>query len=222
MSFVSYAQNFEDVLLNRVFGAKAIGFYVDIGACHPVTGSVTKAFYDRGWSGINIEPGEVFDLLAAARQRDVNLRMAVLDRTGEASFLENNADAGMSKVVDCPQSQVLGSVRVVPCDTLGNIVAAFGQGRPIDFIKIDAEGSEAAIISATDWHALRPTLPVVESTLPWSNQLANQHWEPALLAQGYFSRLFRWREQLLCAGGASGYRWAFRGTGQCAGRVSTV
>ena len=185
MSFVSYAENFEDVLLNRVFGAKPLGFYVDVGAYHPVEGSITKAFYDRGWSGINVEPGEIFDVLAAARPRDVNLRIAVLDRTGEASFLENSADHGMSKVIDGLESQVSGTVRVVPCDTLSNIVAAHGQGQPVDFIKIDAEGSERAIVGATDWRALRPTLLVVGSTLPWTNQLANQDWEPALLAQCY-------------------------------------
>ena len=185
MSFVSYAQNFEDVLLNRVFGSKPFGFYVDVGACHPVAGSVTKALYDRGWSGINVEPGRIFDVLALARPRDVNLQIAVLDRTGEASFLESDADPGMSKVIDRLESQIPGTVRTVACDTLSNIVAAHGQGRPVDFVKIDAEGSEAAIVGATDWGALRPTLLVVDSTLPRTNQLANQHWEPALLARGY-------------------------------------
>src|ERR1041384_3211716 len=70
---VSYAQNFEDVLLHRIFGNLARGFYVDIGASDPMIGSVTKIFYDRGWSGINIEPSSTFPRLAAARPRDVNL-----------------------------------------------------------------------------------------------------------------------------------------------------
>ena len=98
MSFVSYAQNFEDVLLHRVFGGQDTGFYVDAGAYHPVVGSVTKAFYDRGWSGINVEPGSVFAELAAGRPRDVNLQMAVGDRAGEAVFIENEADRGTSHV----------------------------------------------------------------------------------------------------------------------------
>ena len=55
-TFISYAQNFEDVLLNRVFRDRLDGSYIDIGALHPTIDSVTKAFYDRGWSGINIEP----------------------------------------------------------------------------------------------------------------------------------------------------------------------
>ena len=31
------------------------GFYIDVGACHPVVHSVTKLFYERGWNGINID-----------------------------------------------------------------------------------------------------------------------------------------------------------------------
>jgi FkbM family methyltransferase len=139
MSFVSYAQNFEDVLLHRVFGGQETGFYVDVGAYHPVDGSVTKAFYDLGWSGINLEPGAVFDVLAAARPRDVNLRMAALDRTGEVAFVENPADPGTSRV----EGDGNGKARMVPCDTLENIVGLHAGGRPVDFVKIDAEGCGA-------------------------------------------------------------------------------
>jgi len=53
---ISYAQNFEDVILERIFKDKESGFYVDIGACHPVYDSVTYHFYLKGWSGINVEP----------------------------------------------------------------------------------------------------------------------------------------------------------------------
>ncbi|MFN9402212.1 MAG: FkbM family methyltransferase, partial [Dolichospermum sp.] len=34
-TFISYAQNFEDVLLNRLFKNKTRGFYIDVGALHP-------------------------------------------------------------------------------------------------------------------------------------------------------------------------------------------
>ena len=78
MTFVSYAQNFEDVLLWRALGGVTDGFYIDVGAAHPDIDSVTRAFYDRGWSGINIEPTPEYSLrLAAARPRDVNLRLVL-------------------------------------------------------------------------------------------------------------------------------------------------
>ena len=35
MAIITYAQNFEDILLNRVFKGKKEGFYIDAGAAHP-------------------------------------------------------------------------------------------------------------------------------------------------------------------------------------------
>src|SRR2546422_7104389 len=73
----SYSQNAEDVRLWRVLQDLDDGFYVDVGAGHPNLDSVTQLFYERGWSGINIEPGPHYADLAENRPRDVNLRVAV-------------------------------------------------------------------------------------------------------------------------------------------------
>ncbi len=183
--FISYAQNYEDVLLQRVFERKDDGFYVDIGAYHPTIASVTKALYDRGWNGINLEPGDVFEELRAARPRDVNLRMAVLDRTGEATFLQQDREPGASRVLDAEPAADAPLARTVPCDTLENILQKWAPGRYVDLLKIDAEGAELAIVRSTNWRKLRPRILLIEAVLPWSNTLANEEWEPILLAQGY-------------------------------------
>jgi hypothetical protein len=47
--WISYAQNFEDVMLERAFADLAEGFYVDVGAWDPDLESVTRHFYERGW-----------------------------------------------------------------------------------------------------------------------------------------------------------------------------
>ena len=76
--FVSYAQNFEDVMLWRVFKNYDKGFYIDVGANDPERFSVTKSFYEKGWKGINIEPvQEWFELLKDKRPYDINLNLAV-------------------------------------------------------------------------------------------------------------------------------------------------
>src|SRR5436190_9613001 len=86
---ITYAQNFEDVMLTRLFGDRADGFYVDVGAGGPKRSSVTKWFYDQGWSGINIEPHrELFQALVAARPRDINLDCGIGDSAGHAAFAE--------------------------------------------------------------------------------------------------------------------------------------
>lgn len=48
MPFISYAQNFEDVMLRRALRSVERGFYIDVGAADPVEMSVTKTFYDAG------------------------------------------------------------------------------------------------------------------------------------------------------------------------------
>ena len=55
MSIVSYAQNFEDVMLWRALGHVSNGFYIDVGAQHPIIDSVSKAFYEHGWRGVHVE-----------------------------------------------------------------------------------------------------------------------------------------------------------------------
>jgi len=60
MTFISYAQNMEDVMLYRALKNIHQGFYIDVGAGDPTIDSVAKAFYDMGWSGINIEPVEAY------------------------------------------------------------------------------------------------------------------------------------------------------------------
>jgi hypothetical protein len=53
------------------------GFYVDVGAGDPEELSVTRAFYELGWSGINVEPtDDCFGEHTLARARDTNLKLA--------------------------------------------------------------------------------------------------------------------------------------------------
>src|ERR1700731_3468021 len=87
---ISYAQNFEDVMIARLFDAHYRGFYVDIGAAHPDFLSVTRHFYDQGWSGINVEPTfRFYPLLCEARHRDTNLQCAIGNGPSSAALFEN-------------------------------------------------------------------------------------------------------------------------------------
>jgi FkbM family methyltransferase len=89
MLMISYAQNHEDVLLRRAFSDQDAGFYLDIGAAHPAIDSVTKHFYDRGWSGVNIEPlTNYYEQLTAERPRDVNLQVCLSNREGAATLYQ--------------------------------------------------------------------------------------------------------------------------------------
>ena len=74
MSFLSYAQNFEDVILYRVFKDIESFFYIDIDAKDPVYNSITNAFYQLGGHGINVlHSASIYQSFVKQRVNDVNL-----------------------------------------------------------------------------------------------------------------------------------------------------
>src|SRR5688572_11318890 len=69
---LSYAQRLEDYHLASAFGHQASGFYVDLGAGHPVADNVSYWFYLQGWRGVVVEPqAHLLDLYRHLRPRDV-------------------------------------------------------------------------------------------------------------------------------------------------------
>lgn len=82
MGIRSYAQNLEDVMLWRALGSVGNGFFIDIGAQHPIKDSVSKIFSEHGWRGIHVEPvPEYANLLREDRPEDIVIQAAVSDRT---------------------------------------------------------------------------------------------------------------------------------------------
>src|SRR5258707_4977457 len=97
--FVSYAQNCEDVVLWRALKDVDRGFYVDCGAYHPTQHSVTRAFYERGWRGINVEPlPALIREFAEQRTSDFNLAVALSDKAEEAVEFYEVANTGLSEL----------------------------------------------------------------------------------------------------------------------------
>ena len=114
MSFVSYAQNFEDVMLWRALKHVENGFYVDIGAQDPVVDSVSLAFYEHGWRGVHVEPTQQYaDKLRVARPDEAVLQMAVGSGQGEVTFYEF-ADTGLS-TADSDDCAIAYRCRLCPC-----------------------------------------------------------------------------------------------------------
>ncbi|MCJ2074286.1 FkbM family methyltransferase [Methylobacterium sp. E-016] len=186
MVFISYAQNYEDVMLARALGAVETGFYIDVGAQDPDEDSVTKHFYDRGWRGLNFEPSEHYHArLETARSRDVNLRCAVGDQPGSVTFYEADG-TGLSTIVEAV-SAATSEARIphtVPMTTLDAACAAYGI-TTVHFLKIDVEGAEELVLRGTRFEAVRPWIVVIEATHPNSPEPYYVHWEPLLTERGY-------------------------------------
>ncbi len=189
MSFVSYAQNFEDVMLFRALGHVQNGFYVDVGAQHPVRDSVTMAFYERGWRGINLEPVPQWSrLLHRLRPRDVNLPEAAAAEAGELLFFRIPASGLSTADPDQAARHREKGWRVdeirVRARPLDAILAEHGVVQ-VHFLKVDVEGMESEVLAGLTLDEVRPWVLVVEATEPNSQVFSHWKWEPSLLERGY-------------------------------------
>jgi FkbM family methyltransferase len=187
---ISYAQNLEDVMLQRAFGGLRDGFYIDAGAGSPLEDSVTKHFYDLGWRGINIEPSETyFQELQRDRPRDTNLNVALGDEQETRTFFEATG-SGLS-TLDPELVENIGRLgfeittrREIPVTTLRAVCEKHVDG-PIDFLKVDVEGWESRVLAGGDWSRYRPRIVLVEAISPVDGRPTWELWERDLLPRGY-------------------------------------
>lgn len=191
---ISYGYNFEDVYIQRLFPGKTDGFYIDVGAADPVEGSVTKHFYDLGWTGINLEPQEAyFNRLRKERPRDINLQLAAGTAEEERTFYSLDGKGGSTLDAINAESGSGRGFQVTPMTvrltTLKKVCEDHAR-KPIDFIKVDVEGWERDVLAGADWETFRPMLVVVEATKPFSAEPCHQEWEPLLLEAGYLFAFF--------------------------------
>ena len=189
MTFISYAQNFEDVLLWRALKDVGAGFYIDLGAWDPDLHSVTRAFSQRGWRGINIEPmAEQLARLRQHRPLDVNLGVAVGAAPRTATFYEVTGTGLSTLDADLAGRHAAAGLTVnsrqVEIATLADICRRHAPP-VIHFLKLDIEGAERDALAGADLVHFRPWIIVVEATVPNSPEENHGEWEELLLQAAY-------------------------------------
>lgn len=189
MSFVSYAQNFEDLMLWRALKHVTKGFYVDVGAQDPVIDSVSKAFYERGWRGFHVEPLPEFGDRLRADRPDETVVQAVIGAThGPVRFYEIPGTGLSTALPEIAEHHRDKGFRVrelvIPGMNLDELFAMI-EAEEIHWLKIDVEGSEKAVISGWRDSPRRPWIVVVESTYPNERTDTHMAWHRGLVAKGY-------------------------------------
>jgi len=189
MTFISYAQNFEDVMLWRALGHVSAGRYIDVGAQDPVVDSVSKAFYEHGWRGIHVEPVPRYaDMLRRDRPDETVLQLALSDQAGILElnvFEDTGLSTGVKEFADRHRTQGLAHQTVATPMLPMRTAFASLAGQPVHWLKIDVEGLEEAVLRGWDSEALRPWIIVIEATVPMSTEVRYKGAEDTLLAARY-------------------------------------
>ena len=186
MSIVSYAQNFEDVLLWRALHDVKGGRYIDVGAHDPVIDSVSLAFYNAGWRGVSVEPTPDYAArLRAARPDDIVIEAAVSDATGPIRFFElSGLSSGIREVAEHhgrsghPSREI--TVNTVRLEHLLNLT-----DDDVHWLKIDVEGMERQVLRSWGDCPKRPWILVIEATFPNTQKPTHQLWIEEVISRGY-------------------------------------
>ncbi|MGO9359095.1 MAG: FkbM family methyltransferase [Xanthobacteraceae bacterium] len=159
------------MVLRRLFERQTSGFYVDVGAHHPFRFSNTCYFHRRGWRGINIDPNtDAIEAFRRTRPSDINLCVGVAGTPGDLTFhffnepALNTFDADLARERALLPGYRVIQTRSVPVRRLDDLLSEhLPQGQTIDFLSIDVEGLDLAVLRSNDWTRFRPTVLLVEA-----------------------------------------------------------
>lgn len=180
----------QDRVVDRLLGGKRGGVFVDVGGYDGVTGSNTLFFEEtRGWTGVLVEPVPAMLDRAQLRRRCPCLGVAVATNEGEAEFIEvTEGYTQMSGLAGTYDPALLERVRAdprhreavrrVPTRTLSAILTDEGVPDP-DFLSLDIEGGEIAVLEAFPFGRHRVTAWSIE------NNTADPRLAEIMRANGY-------------------------------------
>ena len=165
-----YGQDGEDLIINRLLENQPLGFYVDVGAHHPVRFSNTYLFYQRGWYGINIDamPGSMARF-RKVRPRDINIECGVAGSAGRLMYYRfnepalNTFDVLEAERKSKPPYRVTDTVEVA-VERLDALLERYlPRGQQIDFLSVDVEGKDEEVLRSNDWSRFRPRFILAET-----------------------------------------------------------
>jgi len=163
----SYAMDGEDIAVDLFNKKKNKGFYVDIGAHHPIQRNNTHLLFKKGWQGINIDVNQFsIDLFNFLRPNDLNLQVAVSDKEGDISFFYQKKFSQLNttdKKIAEENFHGKFQERKVKCQTIKNILDnSKYKNKKIDFLNIDVEGAEMKVLETLNFEIYDPSLICIE------------------------------------------------------------
>ncbi|MDC1092813.1 FkbM family methyltransferase [Pelagibacteraceae bacterium] len=163
----SYAMDGEDLAIDQYIEKKEKGFYVDIGAHHPIHRNNTQLLFNSGWSGINIDVNQFsIDLFNFLRPNDLNLLAAISDNEGEINFYYQKKFSQLNTTdKNIAHKHFNGNFkeRLVKCQTIHNILTNSKYKEvKIDLLNIDVEGAEIKVLKNLNFEIYDPSIICIE------------------------------------------------------------
>jgi dTDP-4-dehydrorhamnose reductase len=177
----SYSAEGQDQILEAIFRNVLIGFYLEVGANHPVMSSNTLGLYLKGWSGLCIDGNAAFrPAWSEYRPRDRFMDLLVSDVVREVEFVcfpddtmntinSETASRYQGKFV---RNEVRSEKRLTT--TLNSICEQYLHGREIHLLSIDVEGEDLNVLKGVDLKRFLPGVLLIE-TKGFSFSLAIEH-----------------------------------------------
>lgn len=182
---ISFSQNFEDIILNRIFTNKKNIFYVDVGASSPFINSITMMFYLEGSRGINIDANPFnYKDLKIFRKRDKNILSLIHSSNKTIDFnyhkipsrsSSNEKFIWLSKI---GLNKSDGETNIVKkkTDTLSQVLNKKKCPKVFHFLNIDVEGAEYHVLKGLNLKIYKPKVIIIETTPPYdlNRKISNQ------------------------------------------------
>jgi FkbM family methyltransferase len=170
----SYAQFGEDLIAASLFSAIGIEkpTYVDIGAFEPIQSNNTYLFYERGARGLLVEPNvSLSQKLRDVRPGDTVLVAGIgIDDATEADYYviagrpqENTFDKEQADRLVRDNGYQIEQVVKMPLVNINRAIAEHLPGATPDYLSIDVEGLEFAILKTLDLSRYRPKVICVDT-----------------------------------------------------------
>nr|WP_246284421.1 FkbM family methyltransferase [Nocardioides perillae] len=183
----SYAQRFQDLWALWETGFAQEGYFVEFGALNGRDVSNTYLLEQLGWTGAVAEPHPAFaDAVRRNRSCHVSTK-CVLDVSGRTvEFHAVNGRPALSTASGFGEGDEREALRAdhvvhhVETTTLEDLLVEAGAPHTIDFLSVDTEGSEVAILRAFDFSARR-----VERICVEHNEHQRDELHALLTEQGY-------------------------------------
>ena len=143
---------------------------MDIGACHPTRLSNTFAMYSKGARGVLIEPNpDMIGALKTKRPKDTVISAGIAFDERRSAELHRFTEPAFNSFGEknSPYASYLDSVSV-PLVPLNDILAEHFPERAPDFLSIDAEGVDLAILRSINLNKHKPLVICIETSAGWN------------------------------------------------------